>query len=387
MKTQKILYIITKSNWGGAQAYVYALATVAKEAGTDVVVALGGTGGKDAAPGELAKRLADAGVRVVIIPSLMRDMSLMSDVRAYRELLRIIKKERPTVVHVNSSKAGGISALAGRVLGVKRIIFTAHGLPHEEPRPFFSRALIWIATYATVLLSTKTIVLSQQQFLATPALFVRRKRLVCIPNGIEPYELFPRATARGKCIEQKLGLAQYSRWVVSTAELNRNKNINVLIDAFVRVAHDTPDVALVLFNEGDQHGALAKQARRAKLEDRIFFMGFVEQVHKLLYSADIFVLSSEKEGFPFALLEAGIAKCPVVATDVGGVSELINTNENGILVTPGNTVALSNALTDLLTHTQRARELGTALSKRVREKFSQQEMIARTFALYSSADI
>ena len=116
-------------------------------------------------------------------------------------------------------------------------------------------------------------------------------------------------------------------------------------------------------------------------------MGFVEQVHKLLYSADIFVLSSEKEGLPFALLEAGIAKRPVVATDVGGVSELINANKNGILVAPGEVTALFDALIDLLVNTKRARALGTALSKRVCEKFSQQEMVAHTFALYSSADI
>ncbi len=384
MKTEKILYVITKSNWGGAQAYVYTLATEAMRLGATVTVALGGTGKKDAVPGELSKRLTDAGIRTLVVPSLMRDMSLINDMRAFMELLRIIKKERPTVVHVNSSKAGGISALAGRVAGKTRIIFTAHGLPHEEQRSFFSRALIWLATYATVLLSTKTIVLSQRQFSATPALFVRTRRLMCIPNGIAPYELVGRAQARGRCIAQAPELAQYSRWIVSTGELNRNKSIDVLIDAFARVCHTEPNVALVLFNEGDRHGALEEQALRAGLQNRVFFLGLIPNVRTLLSVADIFVLSSQKEGFPFALLEAGIAKCPVIATSVGGIPELINTNENGILVTPGDTAELSNALTDLLTHTQRAKTFGEALSKRIRDKFSREEMTARTFALYTN---
>ncbi len=383
MNTQKILYVITKSNWGGAQSYVHTLATEAVRQGASVVVALGGTGKKDAPVGELAKRLGDAGVRVLIVPSLMRDMSLRNDWQAYREIAHIIKKERPTIIHVNSSKAGGISALAGRLTRGVRIIFTVHGLPHQEPRAQVARALVWLASYATVLLATKTIALSKRQLLAVPAFFVRTRRLVCIPNGITVSEPLSRAQARAIGALREPTLAQYNRWIISTGELTGNKGIDVLINAFEQIYNTIPDVALVLFfNDGEDREKLLEQARRLGLSDRIFFLGFAKNVRELLRAADIFILPSRKEGVPFALLEAGIATCPIIATTVGGIPELINTNESGMLVPPNDVAALSATMYDLLNNPQHATKLGATFSKQVRKHFSSQEMIEQTFALY-----
>lgn len=381
IQTQKILYVITKSNWGGAQAYVYTLATRAMQSGADVVVALGGAGDKNATSGELVKRLHDAGIRTILVPSFMRDMSLLYDLKAYVELLRIIKKEKPDIIHVNSSKAGGISALAGRVASNAQIIFTIHGLPHQERRMFISRAFIWIASWITILLSDKTILLSKQQLDTAPALFAKKK-LVCIPNGIAPYELLSQEQARKKVIAIEPALKKYSRWVVSTSELNHNKGIDVLINAFAHVCRDTGDVALVLFNDGTEHHALALQAHGAGLSEKVFFLGFTTNVHLLLSCADIFVLPSLKEGFPFALLEAGIAKLPVITTSVGGIPNLIKTDENGILTKPENVQELAGAIIELLNDTDKANTLGKKLSEDVREKFSLRKMIDGTFNLY-----
>lgn len=382
MKTQKILYVITKSNWGGAQLYVYTLAIEAMRRGASVVVALGGTGKKDAPVGELAKRLRGAGVRVLIVPSLTRDVSLKDDLRAYVEIAYIIKKEHPNIIHVNSSKAGGISALSARLARGIRIIFTVHGLPHQEQRARLARALFWLASYATVLLSSKTIALSKRQLLATPALFIRKQRLVCIPNGISTYEPLSRAQARAIMIAQKSALAQYNRWIVSTGELTANKGIDVLINAFEQIYNTTPDVALVLFNDGEEKETLLKQARDIGISERIFFLGFTENARELLCAADIFILPSRKEGLPFALLEAGMAKCPIIATTVGSIPELISTNKNGILVAPDDASELSVAIYGLLNNRQHAINLSKIFSKQVRENFSSQKMIDRTLALY-----
>ena len=125
---KKILYVITKSNWGGAQSYVYTLATAAKDAGADVAVAFGGTGGAGATTGRLELELQKVGIRTVFVKSFMRDISFFKEFRVLGELVRIFKTERPDIVHLNSSKAGGIGALAARLAGVGRIVFTSHGL-------------------------------------------------------------------------------------------------------------------------------------------------------------------------------------------------------------------------------------------------------------------
>ena len=156
MPKKRILFIITKSNFGGAQRYVYDLATHLSEA-YDVAVAFGGTGVHYSSEGTLAKKLSDRGVRTIFVQSLGRDINLGGDFRAFFDLIKLFKKERPDVVHLNSSKAGGMGALAGQIAGIPRIIFTSHGLPYDEDRSVFARATILTATWITFLLCKKVI--------------------------------------------------------------------------------------------------------------------------------------------------------------------------------------------------------------------------------------
>ena len=114
---KKVTYVITKSNWGGAQRYVFDLATNLPKEQFEVAVALGGDG-------LLAKKLQERNTSIYRSISLGRDISIGKDIRSFFELYRLFKKERPDVVHLNSSKAGGIGALAARVAGIKKIIFT-----------------------------------------------------------------------------------------------------------------------------------------------------------------------------------------------------------------------------------------------------------------------
>src|SRR3989339_303916 len=138
---KKVLFIITKSNFGGAQRYVYDIATHLDKERFVPVVALGGTGEKHAPQGILQHLLEEKNIRIHSVKHFMRNMSFIQDVSAFFELLRILKKERPDVLHVTSSKAGGLGALAGRVAQVPTIIFTSHGLAYDEAwRPLLQRA-------------------------------------------------------------------------------------------------------------------------------------------------------------------------------------------------------------------------------------------------------
>ena len=139
---EKILLIITKSNWGGAQHYVHTIATNLKKEGRDVVVGLGGTGLPGAPAGQLESRLQAEGIRTIFLPSFARDVSLFREWHAVIALVDLIKKERPQVLHLNSSKAGGLGALAGRIAGVPHIVFTAHGWAHREPVSALKRLII-----------------------------------------------------------------------------------------------------------------------------------------------------------------------------------------------------------------------------------------------------
>src|SRR5689334_9727685 len=115
---KKILFVITKANWGGAQRYVYDLATAARERGADVAVAFG-------TDGLLHTKLEEAGIRTLVLPHLTRDINLRAEWESFKALRALIKEERPDIVHVNSSKAG-LTLIAARLEKVPQIIFTAH---------------------------------------------------------------------------------------------------------------------------------------------------------------------------------------------------------------------------------------------------------------------
>src|SRR3989344_4619085 len=124
---KKVLYLITKANWGGAQRYVFDLATHLSAEQFEVVVAYG-------EKGRLPNDLTARNVKTYEIPSLGRDVAVVSDIKSFFGILRCIRATRPDVIHLNSSKAAALGALAARIAGVPKIIFTVHGWPFGEKR-------------------------------------------------------------------------------------------------------------------------------------------------------------------------------------------------------------------------------------------------------------
>jgi len=155
IKKKKVLFVITKSNWGGAQRYVYDLATGLPKTDFDITVALGGDG-------LLASKLRAAGVRVISIPSLQRDFSLAKELHSVQEIYDLLKVEQPDILHLNSSKAGILGTVIGRFNKVPKIIFTAHGWAFNEDRPFWQRVLLKTIHWLTVLSSHHTIAVSKE---------------------------------------------------------------------------------------------------------------------------------------------------------------------------------------------------------------------------------
>ncbi|HUY62692.1 MAG TPA: glycosyltransferase [Candidatus Paceibacterota bacterium] len=373
-----ILFIITKSNWGGAQAYVFTLARAARDAGAQVAVALGGTGKAGADAGLLAERLGAEGIRTIFLGSFARDISARREFGAFGELLGVIRHEKPDVLHVNSSKAGGLGALAGRLAGVPRIVFTAHGWAHREPRTFPARLFIRLASWVTVILAHCTITVSSRDSADAPALFARRK-VVLVHNGIGSAALPDRIAARAKLLAYAPGIPQDAPLIVAIGELTRNKAHEVLLDA---LAHLTQPYACLIIGDGEARAALAAHAKVLRLS-AVAFAGFVPDAGALLTGADLFALPSRKEGLPFVLLEAGRAGCAAIASATGGIPDLVTDGETGLLVPPGDAVALARALDSLLADPARRQALGQALKTRVERDFSETGMVGATLALYA----
>lgn len=373
---KRVLYVITKANWGGAQRYVFDLALAGKDAGKDVLVVVGGEG-------TLSERLMEHGIRVRVISAMRRDISFMSEVRSFRTLLRIVKDFKPDVVHGNSSKAGALAALAARIAGVPRIVFSAHGWAFNEKRPFIQKVIIAKLHYATVLLSHATICVSgaiRQDAAWMP--FVQ-KRLQVIHNGVAPGALLPRSEARARLCPELVRSYPTALWIGTIAELHPTKGLDTLIEAFAAIAHDLP-VVLVIMGDGQEWARLEKLVQIYDFPDRVVLTGFVKDASTYLPAFDLFVLPSRSEALGYVLLEAGLASLPAIGTRVGGIPEVLEDDVSGLLVPAGKSVMLADSISELVKSKELRARLGTALHQKVLDEFSIESMIEKTFALYNT---
>jgi glycosyltransferase involved in cell wall biosynthesis len=379
IEPKKLLFVITKSNWGGAQKYVFDLATNLPKGKFEAVVAFGGTGSDGAAEGELATRLRSAGIRTIFVESFARDIRLLAEFHALFELIRIFRAEKPDIVHLNSSKAGGIGALAARVRGIRNIIFTVHGSPIDEDRNPLFKLLIDIATRLTFSLCRVIIVVSQNDLARA-----KSGKANLIYSGIKAIDFGGRQEARAKLVSEGVALRREKDvWVATNAELHPNKNLFTAIDAVAR-HNEThfPKIFYLIMSGGELRKKLEEDIARRRIREHVMLLGFVENAPQYLKAFDIFFLPSKKEGLPYALLEAGAAALPVVASNIGGIPEIVEDGVSGSLCKPDDAEGFSEALGKLAADPALRERFGEALEAHVKKGFSFERMIEQTIALY-----
>lgn len=306
---KKVLFIVTKSDWGGAQRYVYDLATALPKDEFAVSAAFG-------QPGLLAERLGAVRITMYPISSLQREVSAIADVKSFFELLRLFRAKRFDVVHLNSSKAAGVGALAARLAHVPRIVFTAHGWPFMEKRNLLWRLFALLGSWATALLSHAVITVSRRDLELGRRMPFCRAKMRLIHNGID---LRP-AYGSGAVIRR--AFLPGARITGTVGELTRNKNQITLIEQ----ARGDPNLFVAIVGEGEERARLEEKIREYGLQDRVKLFGFLP-AREALRGFDAFILPSIKEGLPYALLEAKVAGLPITANRVGGVGEILDAKD------------------------------------------------------------
>lgn len=299
---KKVLFIITKSNWGGAQRYVYDLAAHMPNA----VVALGGDG-------LLKQKLEEKNIRTIQVRSFQRDISLAKEFGAFFELLAIIRKEKPDAVHLNSSKAGGLGALAARLAGTKKIIFTAHGWPFAERRNILWRLFAYLGSWATALLSHVVITVSKRDLALGERMPFCKAKMRLVHNGIDLHPMY----GSGDVI--RLVFPPGAKIVGTIGELTKNKNQLALIEQ----ARNDPNMYVAIIGDGEDRARLEERIREYALQDRVKLFGFLP-ASEVLRGFDIFALPSLKEGLPYVLLEAKAAGLPIRANRIGGIPDILD---------------------------------------------------------------
>ncbi len=377
----KVLILITKSNWGGAQRYVFDLATNLHKDKYDVSVMAGGNG-------PLIQKLQQAQVKANGDLPVGRDISIVEDIKAFFKLISILKKEKPDILHINSSKIGGLGSLAGRLVGIKRIIFTAHGWAFNENRTLVSKIIIGVLHWITIILSHKTISVSETSKSQTDNWPFINKKMVVVHNGIKIDPGFSKMNAQlelSRMYPQLSSVFKSSKDLVvigSVGELHHIKGLNYALEA---ISGLNTNFIYIIIGTGEEKDRLEKQIKDLKLESKVFMLGFLENAYQYFRAFDIFLLPSLSEGLPYIALESGLSSLPTIATAVGGIPEVIDDMKSGILIQPRKPSEIKYGIEFYLKHKKTRKEHGLALHDKVLTEFSIEKMVKDTEKIYSNS--
>ena len=361
-----LLHLITELDTGGAQkALARLLAHLDRTRFTPHVVCL--YNGDKAVAQE---------IRALGVPVTDLGMTGKWRLDAFWRLYRLLRRERPTILHSWMFHANVPGRVIGRLAGVPIIIISRRNV--EIGGEMRERLLRWTAG-----LDDKVVAVCE---LARRAQIERThvapQHVVTVHNGLDVAEFgAPNPEARAT-IREAFGIPPTAPLVGSVGRLHPQKDFTTLLKALVRVRDRLPDVHLLLVGDGELHADLTRQAHTLGVATSVTFTGYRSDILDILATLDLFVLPSLWEGLPNALLEAMAAGLPVVATAVGGTPEVVVDGVTGFLVPPRDPQALADAILRLLRDPELRQRMGEAGRARVAAHFSIEQMVHKTEALY-----
>lgn len=373
----RLLRIITRMNIGGPSRQVALLADLE---GFDTLTVIGSCTRQEVEDHQCVEAL---GKRMVRIGSLRRNLNPLEDFRAFFQLIWIIRRFRPQLVHTHTAKAGMLGRLAAWVTGVPVLVHTYHGHVLEgyfrpQITAFFRNIERWLGNRSNALIT-----LSQQQFEAITnqhRIGDSRKNRI-IPLGLSLLDfLQPGGKPDSEWYAQR-GIPPETLLIVWVGRLTAIKN-PLLIPEIARMllAHeDLPDWKILVAGDGEMREELEQAIVLTGMENRVQLLGWEYDILSLCRASDIALLTSFQEGTPVSLIEAMASGVPIVATNVGGVQDI--TGEAGFLANSGDAGMLTDHLSVLLGDSSIRYRLGEAGRKQA-ERYTSYRLKADLKQLY-----
>lgn len=357
----KLTYIITSAKFGGAQSNVFELLSKLHQRYELSLIA--------GDIGYLTDAAVDYGIPVFINRHLNRKLNVIEDMRGYFEIKSVLRQIEPDIVHLHSSKAGILGRISAHQLGIP-VIYTAHGWGFTAGVPFLRRYIALMAEKLTVKFVNQIITVSYYDFnLAVKHNICQPSKLKVIHNGIP--DLNYEQTIDGNDVQ-----------LVMVARFLYPKNHMLLFEALQTIKD--LNWKLTLIGDGPLLKDCKLRVEKLGLSSKIQFQGAHSQVAQVLANSHVFVLISFFEGFPISILEAMRAGLPVVASDVGGISESVKDSENGYLVVNNKIKILTERLEKLIKDKSLREKMGRDGRGKYEDLFYSEKMIQETEMIYES---
>jgi len=379
----KVLRIIARLNIGGPAIHTILLTAGLNNQRFETTLVTGVEGKYE---GNMLDTAAAKGVEPVIIPQLRRNVDPLGGLIALFKLYRLMRREKPDIVHTHTATAGLLGRLAARLAGVPVILHTFHGhVLHGYFGPLRSKALV-LMERILARLSDRIVTVSegQRRELAGYGIAPLQK-ITVVPLGFELEALLACESHRGE-LRHELGLADEGcryKLVGIVARLVPIKNHRLFLRAAQVVAEAVPQTRFLVVGDGELREELEAYVRDLGLDGSVLFTGWRRDLPRVYADLDVVALTSINEGTPVSLIEALAAGVPVVATAVGGVPDVVADGETGYLVEAGDVKGLAEAIIELLRSPEKAREMGSAGREAAYPRFAAQTLIANVEGLYA----
>lgn len=329
------------------------------------------------APGSFVDELEAAGIRHVPIRSSTRGVDPAADLRAAMQLWRVLREERPDILHTHNPKPGLYGRVLGRVAGVPLVVNTVHGLYATPDDRFVKRIFVYFLEAFASRFSDAELVQSREDLdLMARLRIAPRDRLRHLGNGVDLQRFDPDrfGVDHRREVRSDLGVRDDEIVVGMVGRLVSEKGYGELFEAAGKLPHH---YRIICIGPDDpaKSDALSEfsldQARAAG----VLFLGMRTDIDRLYAAMDIFVLPSHREGFPRAAMEAAAMGVPVIASDIRGCREVVEHGENGLLVPARDVDALVTAIRYLGGDEPRRRAMSQAARKRALSLFDEQRVV------------
>jgi glycosyltransferase involved in cell wall biosynthesis len=376
----RVVRVIARLNVGGPAIHVINLSEGLAEHHPTLLVA----GRVDDTEADMSGRAADRGVPLWSLPELGRRIHPWQDLVAFIKLYRLLRSLRPHIVHTHTAKAGTLGRLAALAAGVPVRVHTFHGhVMHGYFGPFRTRLVIGVERLlARVSTCIVTISESQRRELAGGYRICPPERMRVIPLGFDLGRFRPERVAelRGQL---RAELAAGARPIVTiVGRLVPIKDHALFLEAAAHVVAAGTDCLFVVVGGGPEEGRLREKVEALGLGSSVRFLGWRDDLDRIYADSDVVALTSRNEGTPVCLIEALAAGRAVVATDVGGVRDVLEDGRLGVLVPPGDAAAFATAVELLLRDASRRSDLGRKGALAVPQRFGIDRLLDDTMRLY-----
>lgn len=356
---KKVINVLTDTNIGGAGRYLFNLMSGWNDSRFKLVVACPGGG-------ELERQLSKTGVRLYTI----RGGESSFNAGHVKTLCEIILKEKAHIVHTHASLSGRI---AGKVLG-RKVVITRHGISRVNTS-FTGRNM---TQFISSVLTDKMIAVSRAVKINLIETGVPAHMIQTIYNGID----LSKFESADPILRTKFKISQTTPVLGMVARLVPEKGCDIALKAMQAVLKEIPEAQMVIIGDGPLKQQLEDLCSELDILDSVLFLGYQEQVENLVADFDVFLMPSITEGLGLALLEAMALSKPVIASETGGIPEVVKNGVSGILVPTGDEGALAKTIVDVINSEEYARDLGREAKNTVSKKFSSKHMALKTMDIY-----